>query len=677
MRRLSLLFFTLVFIFAGSWALFAQETEKKEDNPDLAAIESRAAELAAHLSLGANDLIAPITDRAPWERLAQVPTNQRIVAAAEKLLDEPIPECPESLYKEFFQNGNRSNAQRVLGQRTSRIRVLAQAELLENKGRFLPALEAAIRDMCAYPSWVLPAHDRDNAAVYDGRAMNADLCATHLGAGLAIIRRAMHGVLSPEVAALIDENVRRRVLAPYEESIRDKILVGMWWIQCVNNWNPVCHNGTLCAALALEDDPARRAWFLAAAERYVSVYFFRGFTDDGYCSEGIGYWNYGFGNFTELAEIALRVTDGEVNLFDTPKASAAAWFAPKMEVAPGFYAAFADCSLTARPSGLTLALLSRRLGMGLENSGKIAGWPSNTLGDWTATATNCFPPSDGRFDKFASDDSSERPWTGLRTEFAAAGILIVRPPILPNDEKAADPVRDPAQLAAVFKGGHNGELHNHNDLGSYDVLLRKSLMILDPGGERYTRRTFSAQRYEGELLNSFGHPVPRVAGTLQKSGGDAKAVVLEKVFSDERDFFKLDLTSAYPVEGLSSVTRAFEYTRAPLGTPNKIVVTDAATFAEGTPNVLETALIFFSEWEKISENDAHSEIVVRIRHEKDAVRVSVRAEADGNPAAMRLEERIVGENDEQVPNKPKRLGFSSVNPALNITFTTEITPESE
>jgi len=32
--------------------------------------------------------------------------------------------------------------------------------------------------------------------------------------------------------------------------------------------------------------------FAAAAEKYVEN-FLAGFTPDGYCSEGLGYWNYG------------------------------------------------------------------------------------------------------------------------------------------------------------------------------------------------------------------------------------------------------------------------------------------------------------------------------------------------------------------------------------------------
>ena len=40
-------------------------------------------------------------------------------------------------------------------------------------------------------------------------------------------------------------------------------------------------------------DKEERAYFVAAAEKY-NVYGMKGYADDGYCSEGVGYYNYGF-----------------------------------------------------------------------------------------------------------------------------------------------------------------------------------------------------------------------------------------------------------------------------------------------------------------------------------------------------------------------------------------------
>jgi len=65
--------------------------------------------------------------------------------------------------------------------------------------------------------------------------------------------------------------------------------------------------GVTGAALAVIEPPEQRALFIAAAEHY-SKYFLEGFTDDGYCSEGLGYWNYGFGYYIMLSEMIHQAT---------------------------------------------------------------------------------------------------------------------------------------------------------------------------------------------------------------------------------------------------------------------------------------------------------------------------------------------------------------------------------
>ena len=110
------------------------------------------------------------------------------------------------------------------------------------------------------------------------------------------------------------------------------------------------------------------------------------------------------------------------------------------------------------------------------------------------------------------------------------------------------------RLASTFKGGHNGVNHNHNDLGAFTVMIDDRELLVDPGAEIYTARTFSRHRYEGDLLNSFGHPVPVVAGQLQPPGADEytkgigtdiRARVVATCFSELEDRVTLDLRKAH------------------------------------------------------------------------------------------------------------------------------------
>ena len=53
--------------------------------------------------------------------------------------------------------------------------------------------------------------------------------------------------------------------------------------------------------------------------------FLKGFTPDGYCGEGTGYWNYGFGHYVFLAEEIRLATGGQIDLL----ARKEAWRRPR------------------------------------------------------------------------------------------------------------------------------------------------------------------------------------------------------------------------------------------------------------------------------------------------------------------------------------------------------------
>jgi hypothetical protein len=187
-------------------------------------------------------------------------------------------------------------------------------------------------------------------------------------------------------------------------------------------------------------------------------------------------------------------------------------------------------------------------------------------------------------DKNKIKDENTLAQNPLRDWFDESGILICRPA---SASKNA--------LGVALKGGHNAEQHNHNDVGSFVVALGKTSPLLDPGNEVYTKRTFSGKRYESNVLNSFGHPVPRVAGQLQVPGRKAAAKVLKTEFTDTADTYVIDITSAYDVKELKKLVRTFVFSREGRGT---LTVTDEVEF--DSPQKFGTALITFSPWKQIN-----------------------------------------------------------------------------
>ena len=73
-------------------------------------------------------------------------------------------------------------------------------------------------------------------------------------------------------------------------------------------------------------------------------------------------------------------------------------------------------------------------------------------------------------------------------------------------------------LTLAIKGGHNGEHHNHNDVGSVVVAVDGVPVIVDAGRPTYTAQTFGPDRYAIWTMQSGWHNVPEIRGTAQGQG---------------------------------------------------------------------------------------------------------------------------------------------------------------
>jgi hypothetical protein len=588
----------------------------------------------------------PIGRRNAWDALAENDSFKRIISEAESLLKAPIPEQPDDLYLDFSRTGNRTRWQRVSGRRRSRVGTFALAECLENKGRFVPAFEEIVRALCSERTWVMPAHDGD-LNNFNGKSVDIDLGSSGLAWSLGTADYLLADKLSPEIRRLIGDNLDRRIFQPYRDMVsgnREK----NWWMTGTNNWNAVCLASVTGSALAVIDSRDSRALFVAAAEGY-SKNFLEGFTDDGYCSEGLGYWNYGFGYYIMLSEAIYQATEGKVDLLQDAKVKQAATFGSRIEIINGVYPAFADCSIRAKPSSRLMYFISRRLGLGLRNWEQID--PVSAGGSLYESMMYSFPNSASR--SLPSQNASEGP--GIRSWFENAGVLICRP------------ARNSASsLAVALKGGNNAEHHNHNDVGSFVVVLGDIPLLLDPGGEVYTARTFSSSRYESNVLNSFGHPVPLVAGKLQRTGRQALGRVVREDFTEDTDTLILDISSAYDVPELEKLQRKFEYCRRG---PGSLKVTDEVVFSQ--PCDFGTALITFDQWQQLSASS------LMIRDKDKALRVDIEVTGADPSTTLRTGFKIQPETikeDISGNRLPTRLGINLTRPVPGAVVCLTISP---
>jgi hypothetical protein len=595
---------------------------------------SRIREIAAWLPAQPSAFAWPVTNRAAWDKLAASGAFSNTIGAAEKL--KPLPEVPDDLFLEFSQNGNRTHWQNAEFERRGRIARLTLAEALENRGRFLPALEKVIAAVCAERTWVYPAHD-GNLKNFHGEEIVPDLGATGLSAELAEADFVLGDKLSPATRQLIRDNIRRRVFEPFRAMIEGRQKEA-FWIRAPMNWNAVCVGNTVFAALALVESRDDRAFFAAAGEHCIH-YFLSGFTPDGYCAEGIGYWNYGFGHFILLTEILRQSTGGKIDLLDDEKAIAPALFCKRSEILPGIYPTISDCSPGSHPSAQLTAYVCKRLGLDAGQNSLLGEGNDLSLTLMLSSLAGNLPAIS------KLEAARDNP---LRSFFPGGGVLLSR------NAPAAKPV-----FAVELKGGNNNEPHNHNDVGSFSVVVGRDMVVCDPGGEVYTKRTFSAHRYDSKVLSSFGHAVPVIAGQLQKTGADARGVILETNFTAAADTFKLDIRSAYAVPTLQKLERTFVFQR---GATPSLEVRDEVKFA--APETFETALV---TWGAVKSTGPDT---LEITDGGSTVRVTI----DTQGREFKWRQEIIDE-DVQSKRKPVRVGIALDSKISGGVITLRIVPK--
>ncbi len=499
----------------------------------------------------------PITDRAFWSSAMTREAASNVVVEAKALLGKDFPAWSDELYQEFSRNGTRPPAEKMLRARSAWLYPLVVAECVENQGRFLSSINKVLREYANEPTWVLPAHDW-GLENFHGRKCTIDLRSSEFGADLAQAVYLLDGKIDTDVRKQLVNAIEARLFVPFRQSlITGK---GHHWLgseaqPVQNNWNAVCLAGVAGAARTLMPDRHERAVFLAAGEHY-SQYFINGFRADGYCEEGAGYWGYGFGKYVLLREILADATAGRVDLFANPKIRKIAEYGIDIQMMDGLAPPFADCRFGTKVDANLVAYCQQTLGLGNRGDDSRDAPGRKTLSELFRSETPC-AASRGKTDRVEGS-------AGLRSLFDVTGVLICRPAPGGN-----------SQISAAIKAGGNGS-HSHNDIGAFVIAIGGTQLVGDPGGPHaYDNKTFGPERYARKILNSFGHPVPVVAGQLQVDATKVHPKVLKTKFTAERDEFQIDLKPAYDVPELKSLIRTMSYSRAGAG---EVVIRDNVSF---------------------------------------------------------------------------------------------------
>ncbi|MCF7761679.1 MAG: hypothetical protein K9M98_14365, partial [Cephaloticoccus sp.] len=581
----------------------------------------------------------PITDRTAWSAWQNDPFGQRVLAEARKLATEPCPALDDAAYNECLDENSVTRINQLIPAVRTRNTVFLFAEAIYDQGEFLQVLESDARQLGQLSSWIHPGNDLDRKNLR-GEAWDNDLASCHHAVNFAHIHHILGPRLSGNFRDFLAAELERRFFGP----LRRKIETGRdldWWLIVKHNWSSVCLSCYAQTAVAILPSVEERAWWLAFTESLI-YNFTDGFADDGLCTEGVSYWGYGVSHFFTIAEIIRQGTGNTVDLLDNPKARRIARFPDRAEIQPGIYPAFCDCLLDAKPMGWARMWLDNRI------NSQPDGLTEPVPADFDPFADMKLQMSDVTLmwmfrTRAPRQALQRRSTTALRDYFAPSHFLICRSS--PTTKR---------KFAATFLGGNNGVNHNHNDLGTFTVLLDGKSLIYDPGLEVYSMRTFSKQRYESQLLNSYGHPVPRIGGRLQETGPTRQAPTLLTEFSDEVDRMVLDLRGGYDCPTLRKLEREFIFDRRGNGS---LTITDTVEFSE--PTEFESALITPGA---ISEVGATLHIGVG--------ETAIRVDYSGSSVPLKISRDIISQ-----PPHPTRVALSPHGPILTATVQFVIRPE--
>lgn len=474
----------------------------------------------------------------PWQVAAASPLVQKMTRTlrerAEAECGEPLPVLTDELYGEFARTGVRLSFENVYFERRRRLARAALGLLLAEdndpaRDRLIASVREKFTTIFEEVSWALPAHvNWDNPDPSGKDPMQIDLFCAETANLMAEMRDVFGAVLPGDLQGRVRERLQTAIFDNYLH--RD-----FHWMTAEHNWNAVCHQGVVGAALSQVEEAGHLAAILDRARTHLP-HFLNGFAPDGGCSEGPSYWSYGFGWFAVLnAQLETR-TGGALSLFaGDDRVRAIARYGPMMTLAGGQVVNFSD----AGPNGVLEPSLLVYL----------AGW----FGD-----AGCRRVGEENYARVVEKGIS---WDAQRADVFHFSRLVLGCPseLSPGESQLPDVFfpdlgvlvarhRDARGLLWEFaaKGGHNGEHHNHNDCGSYLLNIDGIRLIAEIGAPEYVHDFFGPKRYEFLAARSYGHSVPLVNGQEQSAGREFAARVLACEISAERVIFTLDLTACYP-----------------------------------------------------------------------------------------------------------------------------------
>ncbi len=432
-------------------------------------------------------------------------------------------EMPHSTFEElmcYSTKGTRHEYESKYFDRRDRLATSFILYLIYGEEKYYNMLIETLWAICGEVTWVVPAH----LPMKDVRKFrrHIDLFSAETASYLAEIIYLTGDKLPEELKNLVIHEVIERILEPYEN---DKF----WWETLNSNWAAVCAGsiGMTYMQIAPERFEKVKDRLLGTIDCYLA-----GYGDDGCCIEGTTYWEYGFGYYINFADMLYKFTDGKTDILHNDKVKNIAMYLQSVIMRKNISVSFSDS--------------------GREFDGANMGLYSYLRDTFGFEATSAVKEIHSRYG------------SGCRISYIVRNFMWSNPMHYSSDakvEKNFTKYYEDAQwyitrrsnYSFAAKCGHNGEEHNHNDVGSFIFADDSGQLLVDLGCMQYTKENFGTQtRYTFLQNSSLGHSVPIIDDTAQKEGKEFSGTVIK---ADEKEFV-LEMQNAYDID-IEKINRRF------------------------------------------------------------------------------------------------------------------------
>jgi hypothetical protein len=524
-----------------------------------------------------------------WEEIRTLPFYKEMLKEvyneSDNYMQSPIKALRYSTYKIFDSTGSRKEFEKEYFERRGRLNTYAILTMIDGKQEHIDALQDIIWVICDEFTWCLPAHHggtsiqvknltnkidstgKLNSFIREQRE-TVDLFAAETGFALSEILSITENKLDPIIVYRARKEIKERILEPYMN-----INKYFWWESSTNNWSAVCASSVGASALYLIDDDEA---LVPIVQRILATLecFLEGYEDDGACTEGLGYWVYGFGFFVCFASLLKQRTAGVIDLLKSEKVKQIMLFQQKCYLSGNKIISFSDAGLTSKfTPGLTYYLNSICEEVEIPPLEYRASFTDDHCFRWAHNIRN---------------------FVWINPQKKANGI---KPASYYLEDSQWFISRSGDNLCLVVKGGHNNEPHNHNDVGNFILHVNGESLLTDIGSGEYTKQYFGDERYSILCNGSQGHSVPIVEGLYQECGRKYAAKDMKIFQCDEYDKVSMDISGAYNSSNLRSLIRNFTFYKK---NSKKLIIEDNYIFENEPLSVIER-FISFNKAEIVSD----------------------------------------------------------------------------